>query len=224
MKLKSDGTGLNSQSQGYPHRIKSEFWQRIILWPEVEEFITRLTRVPIESRGPRGFVLKDSSRGQEKTEVCIKVFCFSQLSFQNSLSLKFTPDFHLPHHCPQPQVIICHLLIHRENRTTWGRNPSILCPHYPQVFNWVFPTAWTNRLSLHQPPPDVHLHHHWHYSGWCYCRSPYPKDTCKTSSPLAFPWHRVLPLTIPSLSTLLVSGSPDVQFSWHLPSLLNVYL
>ena len=53
-------------------------------------------------------------------------------------------------------------------------------------------------LSLCPPPPDIHTFTT--TSGWCYCQSPDLVDTCKASSPLALPWHPVLPLTIPSLS------------------------
>ena len=72
---------LSSQGQGYPHRINSEFWQILVPWPGVEEFMTRLTGVPTESLGQRGFFLKDNSKGQDKIEMNRIVFCFLKADF-----------------------------------------------------------------------------------------------------------------------------------------------
>ena len=49
------------------------------------------------------------------------------------------------------------------------------------------------RLSCYPPPPEIHTFTT--TSGWCYCQSPDPVDSCQASSPLAFPWPPVQPLT-----------------------------
>ena len=99
---------LNGQGQGYPHRINSEFWQLLVPWPGVEEFMTRLTRVPTESLGQRGFSLKDNSKGQDKIEMNHIVFCFLKADFfklpvsqigpwsSSSTSLPSASRHHLP--------------------------------------------------------------------------------------------------------------------------------
>ena len=102
----------------------------------------------------------------------------------------------------------CHVLL-QGIFLTWGSNPGSLkslaltgsfftteSPGKPASTHCDQPHP--KCLSLCPPPPDIHTFTT--TSGWCYCQSPDLVDTCKASSPLALPWHPVLPLTIPSLS------------------------